>query len=105
MKKLLIIPALLTVALGMASAKEYAVSFAKPVQAGSVKLAAGDYKLKVEGNNAVFVDGKRQSFTAPAKVEKITKKRNVTAVETKQADGVERLDTINLDGADFKLVF
>ena len=105
MRKLLLVPALLSFALCTASAKQYTVSFAKPVQVGTVQLAAGEYKLKVEGEKAIFTDSHKKSFTAPAKLVKISKKSTVTAVETKEANGSDRLDAIDLDGADFKLVF
>ena len=103
-QKTFVIPALLLVALSAASAKQYTISFAKPVQVGSVKLAAGEYKIKVEGVNAVFTSGGKQ-FTTPAKVEKVTKKSPYTASESKEINGGDRVDVIDLEGADFKLVF
>lgn len=105
MKKTLIVPALLFVALCTASAKQYSISFVKPVQVGSVTLAAGEYKLKVDGANVVFTNSTRKTFTAPAKVEKIEKKAAYTAAETKDVNGTEKVDIIDLEGADFKLVF
>jgi len=104
-KKMLLIPAFLCLTLS-AGTKQYSISFAKPVEVGSLKLAAGDYKVKVDGANAVFTENKtRKSFTAPVKVEKQAKKPEYTAVESKDANGVEHIDAIDLSGADFKLVF
>jgi hypothetical protein len=105
MKKTLFATALLFVSVCAASAKQYTITLAKPVQVGTVKLAAGEYKVKVEGANAIFTDSQKKTFTAPAKVEKVTKKAPYTATETKDVNGTERLDTIDLEGADFKLVF
>lgn len=102
---MLLIPAFLCLTLS-AGTKQYSISFSKPVEIGSTKLAAGDYKVKVDGDNAVFTESKtRKSFTAPVKVEKQTKKPEYTAVESKDNNGVEHVDAIDLGGADFKLVF
>jgi hypothetical protein len=105
MKKTLLIPALLFVAFCTASAKQYTISFVKPVKVGSVTLAAGEYKLKVDGANAIFTSSARKSVTTPTKVEKTEKKSPYTAAETKDVNGTERVDVIDLEGADFKLVF
>lgn len=104
-KKMLLIPALLCLTLS-AGTKQYSVSFGKPVEVGSLKLDAGDYKLKVDGANAVFTSSKtRKSFTTPVKIEKEASKPQFTSVESKDSNGVEHVDAIDLGGADFKLVF
>lgn len=108
MKKALAIAALACLSLvagTIPNAKQYSLTLAQPVQAGSVKLAAGDYKLKVDGANATFVDSHKKSVSVPVKVEKITKKPDTTAIETKDVSGVLQLTAIDLGGADFKLVF
>jgi hypothetical protein len=105
MKKSFFASALLFAALCAASTKQYTVTFVTPVQVGSVKLAPGEYKVKVDGANAVFTDSHKKSFTAPAKVEKVDKKSPFTAAETKEVNGSEQLNIIDIDGADFKLVF
>jgi hypothetical protein len=105
MKRILYTSALLLAALCTASAKDYTVTFARPVQVGSVKLAAGEYKVKVNGGTAVFTNSSRKSVDAPVTVQKVEKKSAYTAAETKTVDGEESLSAIDLDGADFKLVF
>jgi len=104
-KKMLLIPAFLCLTLS-AGTKQYSISFDKAVEVGSVKLAPGDYKVKVDGSNAVFTAEKnRQTFTAPVKVEKQAKKPEYTSVESKDQNGVEHVDAIDLGGSDVKLVF
>ena len=105
MKHILVTAALFLVSVCAASAKQYTLTFAKPVQVGEVKLAAGEYKVKVDGNNAVFTDSQKKTFTAPAKVQKIEKKIPYTAAETKEVEGGTRVNAIDLEGADFKLIF
>jgi hypothetical protein len=87
------------------SGKQYSITFAKPVQVGSVKLAAGDYKLKVDGSTATFVNSHKKEFTAPVKVQPASKKAPMTAVETKDDNGVSQITAIDIGGADFKFVF
>lgn len=103
-KRFLFTAALVCLSLA-AGTKQYSVTLAQPVQVGKVKLAAGDYKLKVEGSTATFTDSHRKEFTTPVKVEKVTKKFGTTAIETKGADGNSQIDVIDIGGADFRLVF
>lgn len=98
-KKLLVISALACLSL---AAKQYTITLAQPAQVGKVKLAPGDYKLKIDGSTATFTDAHNKIFTAPVKVEKVEKKAEYTAVETKQGG---EINIIDLSGADFKLVF
>jgi hypothetical protein len=105
MKRITLAATLFLVSVCAASAKQYTVTFVKPVQVGAVKLAAGEYKVKVDGDKAVFTDSQKKTFTAPAKVQKLQKKTPYTAAETKDVDGGTRVDAIDLEGADFKLVF
>lgn len=87
------------------SSKQYSVTMAQPVQVGSVKLAAGDYKIKITGDTATFINSSRKEFTAPVKIEKLAKKTEVTAIETKEVNGTSEVMIIDIGGADFKLVF
>jgi hypothetical protein len=105
MKKTLFTSALLFAALCTAGTKQYTVTFVNSVQVGSVTLPAGEYKVKVDGTNAIFTDRHKKTFTTPAKIEKVEKKSPFTAAETKEVHGTQELNAIDLDGADFKLVF
>ncbi len=105
MKKTLFAAALIFASLCVASTKQYTITLVKPVTVGDQKLAAGEYKVKVDGTSAVFTNIDKKSVTAPAKVEKVTKKSPYTAAETKEVNGAEQLNAIDLEGADFKLVF
>lgn len=106
MKRTLLTSALLFVSVwAAAAAKQYSVTFPTAVRVGSQTLAAGEYKIKVNGSNAIFIDARQKSITAPAKVEKVEKKSPYTAAETKDVDGGTRLDALDLEGENFKLVF
>ncbi len=90
----------------MAGPKSYDVMLDTGAKAGNVQLAAGEYKLKVEGSNAVFTGMQsHQSVTVPVKVENGNTKFSQTAVDTtKQGDAVQ-ITAIELGGSKTKLEF
>ena len=57
-----------------AGQKSYNVIFASPATVSGVQLKAGEYKVKVDGTNAVFTDRNYKTVTAPVKVEISDKK-------------------------------
>jgi hypothetical protein len=90
----------------MASAKTYDVVLANSVKAGSVQLAPGEYKLKVDGSNAIFTGTEtRKSVTVPVKVENGNTKYNSTALDTSKQGGAEQITSIELGGSNTKLEF
>ncbi len=105
MKKLFAIAVLALSALTVASAKTYTIVLAHSTKAGTVQLKAGQYKLKVDGANAVFTDAKSQSFTTPVKVQSTEKKFEQTRVQTTTQGADEVLTEIDLGGSTTKLGF
>jgi len=97
---------LMLAGLSIASAKSYDVVMTEPARAGQVELARGEYKLKVEGSNAIFTEvNTGKSVTTPVKVTSADKKHDSTAVETtKTADG-DKVKTIELGGSKDTLEF
>ena len=105
-KSLLITGALAVASLSIASAKSYDIVLSAPEQVANVQLKAGEYSLKLEGNNAVFTDannGKR--FTAPAKVTAGDQKFDQTAVDSNKKADVDHIQSIELGGTKTKLEF
>ena len=50
---------------GIANAKSYTITLSSPTKAGSVRLAAGEYSLKVQDSNAIFTNVQNgKTFTA-----------------------------------------
>jgi hypothetical protein len=103
-RSLLIVGALTLSSLGVASAKTFDVILAAPAMAGSTELKAGEYKLKVEGTQAIFTDGSK-SFTVPVKVENADHKFGQTSVETTNQNGMDNIQAIDLGGSNTKLEF
>ena len=107
MKKSLILAGALSLsAICFAGTKSYDVVLSAPAHVGSLALAAGQYKLTVQGTNAVFTDTKtRKSFTAPIKVETSAKKYQYTAIDTAPEAGSEKITSIELGGSTTQLAF
>ena len=96
--------ALSTVA--FAAPKTYNVSVSAPMKAGSAQLVPGDYKVKVEGSNAVFTDQHtRASVTVPVKVENAPAKFSSTALDTTKQGDTTHITAIELGGSTTKLEF
>ena len=104
-KSLLLAGVLTASTVGFAAAKSYDISVSGTVKAGEAELKPGDYKVKVEGSEAIFTDSHFKSVTVPVKIEKADKKFDTTAVESKQENGVRSMEAIRLGGSTTRLVF
>jgi hypothetical protein len=99
-KSLLMVGALAVASLNIASAKSYEIVLNGPAKAGATELKAGEYKIKIEGSQAVFTDEESaKSFTIPVQVENGGRKFRYTSVETTDQDGIERIHAIELGGS------
>ena len=106
MKKLLMIGALCVSTLSIVSAKSYDIVISNPVQAGTVQLKPGEYRLKVNGSNATFVNvNTDKSFTTPVKVETSDKKFDQTKMDTTKDGDQNKLQDIELGGSNTRLEF
>jgi len=107
MKKTFALAGLLSVSmLCFAGSKSYDVTFANPSQVGAVTLAPGDYKVKVEGGNAVFTSVKNnKSVSTAVKTETSNKKFQFTAVDASKNGGTEKVNAIELGGSTTRLDF
>lgn len=106
LKSLLLAGVLAMFTLPIASAKSYDISFSSPTKVGNTQLKAGDYTLKVNGANAVFINQDNgQKFMETAKVENATSKFGDTAVETTRKGATRYLLAIELGGSKTILKF
>ena len=93
-------------ALSLAFAKTYDVAITHPAKAGKQQLSVGQYRLKVEGTNAVFTDVRTsKSVSVPVKIESGDRKFPVTSVDSTQDGQGERINSIQLGGSTTKLEF
>ena len=106
MKKSLVLGAVLSLSsFCFAGQKSYDVIFSAPAKVAGVQLAAGEYKVKVDGANAVFTDSKSKSVSAPVKVETGTKKFQYTAVDASKEGDVDKVNAIEFGGTTTRLEF
>jgi hypothetical protein len=99
---------LLTVSLSNARlfTKTYDIHLYSPAVAGTVQLPAGDYKLKVDGPNAVLTDvNKNETYTIAVKIGTAEKKFDQTRVVTAASDGATHLKVIEIGGSTTRLEF
>ena len=103
-KKVLITFATLAVAVASA-ATTYKVKLVEPTMVSGTMLKAGDYKVEVLDNKAVFTTGKTTK-EAKVKVESAEQKFNSTSFRyDKSTDGSLRLQELKIGGSNTKLVF
>src|SRR5580704_1717546 len=96
LRSLLIVGAVALSSAALASAKTYDITIPTPTKAGGVQLQPGQYKVKIEGSQAVFTDSRNKSFSVPATVENADQKFSYTSVETAGHDGMDTIQAIDL---------
>jgi hypothetical protein len=106
-KKWLLWPgALVLFCLSPAGAKTYDVNFTAPEKVGSVQLPQGEYKLKVEGSEAIFTSARNgESFSTAATLENADKKFETTAIDSVKDEHGDRVTAIEIQGTRIKLRF
>ncbi|MGD0361567.1 MAG: hypothetical protein ABSC93_11900 [Bryobacteraceae bacterium] len=92
------------VALSVASAATYSVSFVEPSVVKGQELKPGDYKLDVKDNSVVIEKGKKQ-LEVPVKVENTNQKYGRTRVLYNENKGKFTIQEIELGGTTTKLTF
>jgi hypothetical protein len=82
------------------------VSFSGPAKVGPLNLAPGLYKVKIQGSIVFFTaKASKQTLSTVVRVEKTDKKSPFTAVQGPTVDGVQQIDSILLQGANYRLAF
>lgn len=103
MKKTILL-AISVAGLALASGKSYSITLFQPAMFGATQLAAGNYKVEVDGSKAVVHNGK-DVCEAPVKTETADSKYPTTAVRFDNAGGQMRIQEIHVGGSKTKLVF
>jgi len=106
-KKSLFLAGIVSVcSLAIAGTKSYDVVFDQTAVVGTVQLAPGEYKLKVENGTATFTDVRtNKSVSAPAKLETGTQKFAHTALDAFREGKTDRIAAIQLGGSTTKVEF
>jgi hypothetical protein len=90
-----------SVALAVASAASYNVTFYQPVMINGAQLKPGDYKLELKDNSMAVLKQGKSVTEVPVKVESDSQKFSRNAV---RMDG-EKLQEIRLGGTSTRVVF
>ncbi len=91
-----------TLALGIATAaSSYTVTFADAVSAGGIQLNAGNYKVEMPGDKAIFKQGKK-TVEVPATLQTTNEKYSSTSAIIGAGS---KLKEIDLSGTKTKVVF
>jgi hypothetical protein len=102
----MVVAALAIASLTVVSAKTYQITLSSPTKAGSIQLKAGQYKLTVNGSNAIFTEvDSSKSFTTPVKVENVDTKFDDTRVQSTKEGDTDKIEEIDLGGSKTKLGF
>ena len=105
-KSLLLIGFVSLSSLAFAGTKSYEIVLDSPAKAGALSLAAGDYKVKLDGTKAVFTDTRtNKSVTTDVKVKTTDRKFSHTAVDSSKQSGGDRIDAIELGGSNTEIDF
>ena len=89
----------------LAGSKTYTITLNGRAQAGQTQLEPGDYRLKVDGSAVVLTDKSGQQVDATAKVEETGQKFDHSSVHVSETDGIRRVESIQLGGTKYKVVF
>ena len=107
MKKSFVLGVVLSLStLCFAGQKSFTIILDKATNVRTLKLTPGEYKVKVDGANAVFTNNSNyKSVSTPVKVETADKKFKETAVDTVKSGSGETVTAIQVGGTTTKLDF
>jgi len=106
MKSILLAAALGLSGLTFASAGTYNIQLMSPTKAGTAQLAAGSYKLNLNGRIATFTNVETNKSVMVVVREGVSSRRfGRTAIELKDENGAERLKSIDLGDSSSTLEF
>jgi hypothetical protein len=107
MKKSVLLAGILAAAsISIGYSKTYDVDLSHVTQAGTVELKAGSYRVKVDGDKAIFTDvDSSKQYTVPVKVENLDKKVEYTRLDETNNGNVDMLKDIQLGGSTTQIDF
>ena len=105
-KSLLLIGFVSLSSLALAGTKSYEIVLDSPAKAGALHLAAGDYKMKVDGSKVIFTDTRtNKSVSVDVKLKTGDRRFTHTAVDSSKQEGADRIDAIELGGSNTEIDF
>jgi hypothetical protein len=105
-KSLLTGAALFLSVVAVGSAKSWDVVIDSTARAGAMELPAGDYHVRLNGEQAVFTSMESgRKYSVDVTVEKVAKKFDETALESTNQGNLEVIENIRLGGTSTKIDF
>jgi hypothetical protein len=96
----------LAASLFAANARSCEIFLASPTQAGSVLLLPGQYRVSLDGGEAVFQDVRStRSFRTAVKVEDNGSAYDATRISTTHDSGARRMNAIEFEGSGTRIEF
>jgi len=106
MKKSILAFCLLVVCAFVLCAASLSFSLSSPATAGGVELKAGDYQVKVQGEEISLQPASGKPIKVNAKIETLEKKsRTETSIEADRKDGKMVINSITFGHSKSKIVF
>jgi hypothetical protein len=107
MKKSVLLTGILAAAsISIGYARTYDVDLSHATQAGTVQLKAGSYRVKVDGDKAIFTDvDSDKQYSVPVKVENAAKKFEYTRIDETVNGNAGMLKDIQLGGSTTQIDF
>ena len=106
LKTLVLAAALGLASMTFASAKTYNMVLATPATAGTLQLAAGSYKVNVNGHYAMFTNVENnKSVMVLYRLDSGNTMYDHTAVGLKNEGGAQRIESIELENSGNRLEF
>ncbi len=91
-------------AASLLAAKDYTITLFEPAVVGGKQLTAGEYKLELRGDTAVFKN-RGQTVESPVQVVQSSRKYPTTAVRLAGRDGGNRIEEIRIGGTTTRVIF
>jgi hypothetical protein len=105
-KNFLATGALLLSLVAIGSAKSWEVVVDSNTKAGNVSIPAGNYTVKLNNNQAMFISDSGQKFTVPVKVDSAaSKKYDATEMKTAKQGETTIIQAIDLGGTTQEIKF
>ena len=86
-------------------AKTYTLTISEKTVAGNTELKPGEYRIRLEGAQAVVTDQNGKQLDITGTVETAEHKFDVTSAISTKAEGTNRLVAVQLGGTSYKIVF
>ena len=103
--RVLFVAGLLSLSAICFASKTYEISLSNASKAGNVQLKAGQYTVKLNGNQAVFTNQDGSKYTVDVKTSNAAKKFEETRVDANHDGSIDTLKDIQLGGSTTQIEF